>query len=112
MRSTATLPTELRGRTEKVAGMVPPLLGLTTSGLFMGSLSTLNHTSELILCSSNCVYSAMRHNIHISLFHTPWSEGDPGNEAALKSFLCALISLIFFVNLGQNTVRLSALLDS
>ena len=35
--------------------MVPcfPLLGLTPSGLFMGLISTLIYTSELILCSTN-----------------------------------------------------------
>ena len=37
--------------------MVPcfPLLGLTPSGLFMGSISTLIYTSELILCSIICI---------------------------------------------------------
>ena len=29
-----------------------PLLGLALSGLFMGLSSTLNYTSELILCST------------------------------------------------------------
>ena len=33
----------------------------TTSGLD----STLIYTSELILCSTNCVHSATRHNIHM-----------------------------------------------
>ena len=42
-----------------------PLLGLTPSGLFMGLSSTLIYTSELILCSTICVPSATRHNIHI-----------------------------------------------
>ena len=47
--------------------MVPcfPLLGLTPSGLFMGLSSTLMYTSELILCSTICVPSATRHNIHM-----------------------------------------------
>jgi len=40
------------------------LLGLTLSGLFMGSSSTLIYTSELILCFTICVLSATRHNIH------------------------------------------------
>ena len=40
-----------------------PLLGLTPSGLFMGLSSTIIYTSELILCSTICVPSAMRHNI-------------------------------------------------
>ena len=35
------------------------------SGLFMGLRSTLIYTSELILCSTICVPSAMRHNIHM-----------------------------------------------
>ena len=30
-----------------------PLLGLTPSGLFMGSISTVIYTSELILCFSS-----------------------------------------------------------
>ena len=42
-----------------------PLLGLTPSALFMGSISTLIYTSELTLCSIICVHSAARHNIHI-----------------------------------------------
>ena len=42
-----------------------PLLGLTLSGLFMGLSSTLIYTSELILCSTICVPSATRLNIHM-----------------------------------------------
>ena len=42
-----------------------PLLGLTPSGLFMGSISTLIYTSELILCSTICVHSATRNNIQM-----------------------------------------------
>ena len=42
-----------------------PLLGLTPSGLFMGSVSTYIYTSELILCFIICVHSATRHNIHM-----------------------------------------------
>ena len=47
--------------------MVPcfPLLGQTPSGLFMGLSSTIIYTSELILCSTICVPSATRHNIHM-----------------------------------------------
>ena len=41
-----------------------PLLGLVPSGSFMGLISTLIYTSELILCSTICVPSAKRHNIH------------------------------------------------
>ena len=41
-----------------------PLLGLTPSGIFMGLSNTLIYTSELILCSTICVTSATRHNIH------------------------------------------------
>ena len=37
----------------------------TGRGLFMGSSSTLIYTSELILCSTICVPSATRHNIHM-----------------------------------------------
>ena len=36
-----------------------PLLGLTPSGLFMGSISTLIYTSELILCSTICVHTVV-----------------------------------------------------
>ena len=42
-----------------------PSLGLTPSGLFMGLSSTIIYTSELILCSTICVPSATRHNIHL-----------------------------------------------
>ena len=35
------------------------------SGLFMGLSSTIIYTSELILCSTICVPSATRHNIHM-----------------------------------------------
>ena len=35
------------------------------SGLFMGLISTLIYTSELILCSTICVPSATRHNTHM-----------------------------------------------
>ena len=41
-----------------------PLLGLTPSGLFMGSISTLIYTSELTLCFTICVHSATWHNIY------------------------------------------------
>ena len=60
--------------------MVPclPLLGLTPSGLFMGLSSTLIYTSELILCSTICVPSATRHNIH---FENRRGDG-PGDEVA------------------------------
>ena len=42
-----------------------PLLGLMPSGLFMGLSSTIMYTSELNLCSTICVSSATRHNIHM-----------------------------------------------
>ena len=43
-----------------------PLLGLTPSGLILGLhvSSTIIYTSELILCSTICVPSAMQYNIH------------------------------------------------
>ena len=40
-------------------------LDLPPSGLFMGLSSTIIYTSELILCSTICVPSATRHNIHM-----------------------------------------------
>ena len=36
----------------------------------MGSNSTLIYTSELILCSTICVYSATRHNFHTYRYYT------------------------------------------
>ena len=42
-----------------------PLLGLTPIGLFMGLSSTLIYTPELILCSTICVSSVTRLNIHM-----------------------------------------------
>ena len=46
-----------------------PLLGLTPSGLFIGVSSTLIYPSELILCSTICVPSATRHNIHMYFYY-------------------------------------------
>ena len=69
IRSTVILPTELRGRTEKVGHDIGPrlyivpdflclcLLGLTPSGLFMGSVSTKIYTSELILCFTILIFA-------------------------------------------------------
>ena len=54
-----------------------PLLGLTPSGLFMGLSSTIIYTSELILCSTICVPSATRHNIHMyPSFHFHYQSTD------------------------------------
>ena len=39
--------------------------------LFMGLSSTIIYTSELILCSTICVPSATRHNIHMYPY---WSD--------------------------------------
>ena len=36
-----------------------PLLGLTPSGLFMGSISTITYTSELILCSTINIFGRL-----------------------------------------------------
>ena len=58
----------LRG---KVSQSKNPKLGIfitherPPSGSFMASHSTLIYTSELILCSTICVHSATRHNIHM-----------------------------------------------
>ena len=61
-----SIPTEVK-RFFSLPRVVPwsPLLGLTPSGLFMGSISTLIYTSELILCFTICVHSATRHNIYM-----------------------------------------------
>ena len=61
-----SIPTEVK-RFFSSPRVVPcfPLLGLTPSGLFMGSSRTIIYTSELILCSTTCVPSATRHNIHM-----------------------------------------------
>ena len=62
-----SIPTEVLKKIFSLPRVVPcfPLLGLTPSGLFMGLSSTLIYTSELILCSTICVPSATRHNIHM-----------------------------------------------
>jgi len=39
-----------------------PLLGLTPSGLFMGSSSTLIYTSELILCFTTYLLDTLDNN--------------------------------------------------
>ena len=59
-----SIPTEVKRFLPRVVPCFP-LLGLTPSGLFMGLSSTIIYTSELIFCSSICVPSATRHNIHI-----------------------------------------------
>ena len=46
-------------------GSLFPFTGVTPSELFMGLSSTLIYTSELILCSTICVPSARRQNIHM-----------------------------------------------
>ena len=69
LRGTTLICTQLGklGTYECCAGKPSfPLLGLTPSGLFMGSICNLIYTSELILCSTICVHSATRHNIHIA----------------------------------------------
>ena len=65
IRSTVTLPTELPSLCRLSVVPCFPLLGLTPSGLFMGLSSSVIYTSELILCSTICVPSATRHNIHM-----------------------------------------------
>ena len=52
-------------KTETIVVPWFPLLGLTPSGLFMGSISALIYTWELILCLTVCVHSATRHNIYM-----------------------------------------------
>ena len=53
--------------------MVPcfPLLELTPSGLFMGSISTLIYTSELILCFTICVSKTLFKVAQNSFQHFP-----------------------------------------
>ena len=65
-RPVGSIPTEVK-RFFSLPRVVPcfPLLGLTPSGLFMGLSSTLICTSELTLCSTICVPSATRQNIHM-----------------------------------------------
>ena len=62
-----SIPTEVKRFFFASCGSLFPFtrLGLTPSGLFMGLSSTIIYTSELILCSTICVPSAMRHNIHM-----------------------------------------------
>ena len=61
-----SIPTEVKGIVS-LPRVVPwfPLVGITPSGSFMASHSTLIYTLELILCSTICVHSATRHNIHM-----------------------------------------------
>ena len=59
-------------RGQKIFSLPPvvpcfPLLGLTASGLFMGLSSTLIYTSELILCFTIFVPSAMRQSTRKSV---------------------------------------------
>ena len=58
IRSTVTLPTELRGRTEKVGDDIG---GESRRRESKGTYDTFVH----IFCSHICVYSATRNNIHM-----------------------------------------------
>ena len=62
-----SIPTEVKRFFLCLDRVVPcfPLLGLTPSVLFMGLSSTIIYTSELILCSTICVFSATRHNVRV-----------------------------------------------
>ena len=56
-------------------GSLIPLLGLTPSGLFMGSIGTLIHTSELILCFTIYIYHEhckfyMKLHGNVKFFHS------------------------------------------
>ena len=70
-----------------------PLLGLTPSGLFMGLSSTIIYTSNLILCSTICVPSATRHNIHMYPF--------------FLKFLLITQHDVLFINTSEATKRSS-----
>ena len=73
-RSTVTLPIELRGRTEKVRHDLggrsrrreskPVHMNIVPRSSKCYVHSTLIYTSEFILCSTICVHSGTRHNIH------------------------------------------------
>ena len=58
--------------------LIPFYAGANTQWVIHGSMSTLIYTSELILCSTTCVHSATRHNVHMYLtfssprFTTQW----------------------------------------
>ena len=62
IRSTVTLPTEQRGRTENVGRTI---LDGESRRESKSTISTLIYTAELILCSTICVHSATRRNIHM-----------------------------------------------
>ena len=72
-----------------------PLLGLTPSGLFMGLSSTIIYTSELILCSTICVPSATRHNIHMY----PYYSASPpnGRPVITATYFCPCKTLSFVI---------------
>ena len=65
-----SIPTEVK-RSFSLPRVVPwfPLLGV--------SHSTLIYTSELILCSTICVHSATRHNIHMYPYLISFRRGSP-----------------------------------
>ena len=64
-RSWLRFPLRLKDFFFTSCGSLIPFTRLTPSGLFMGSISTLIYTSELMLCFTICVLSATRHNIHM-----------------------------------------------
>ena len=57
--------------------------------LFMGLSSTLIYTSELILCSTICVSSATRHNIH--MYPSLLSLRRDSPSQIVPDFLCATL---------------------
>ena len=64
-----------------------PLLGLTPSGLFMDLSSTIIYPSESILCSTICVPSATRQNIHMY----PYFLFAAIHHLIVPDFLCATL---------------------
>ena len=89
--------------------MVPgfPLLGLTPSGLFMGLSSTIIYTSELILCSTICVPSATRHNIHSDEINLQSKQGIICHVAKVKPatsahYLADVIPFLVYVIFPSN----------
>ena len=62
-RAPGTIMVVNRGK--KVRVHMIPFTRANAQWVIHGSMSTLIYTSELILCSTICVHSATRHNIHM-----------------------------------------------
>ena len=78
---------------------------LTPSGLFMGLSSTLIYTSELILCSTICVPSATRHNIHMYSYLALRRDSPPKSSPTFSVRPCSSVDRVTVDLIRRSWVR-------